>query len=77
MDAGDINCNTVKTVPVDQNSLQCRALVLAFILGFCCRGEMSCWRMQNVDRFYGRGAMPDKFNFEKWDKSDVLGGYYD
>jgi hypothetical protein len=75
MDARDINCNTVKTDTVDQNSLQCRALVLAFILGFCCRDEISCWRTQYVDRFYGRGAMPD--SFEKWDKSAVLGGYYD
>jgi hypothetical protein len=74
---GGINCNTVKTVTMDQNSLQCRALVLAFILGFCCRGDMSCWHIQNVDRVYGRDAMPDKFSFEKWDKSAVLGGYYD
>ena len=63
MDAGDINCNAVKTVTVNQNSLQCRALALAFILGFCCRDEMSCWHV-HVDRFYGRGAIPDKFNFE-------------
>jgi len=49
MGAGDINCNTVKTVTVDHHSLQCRALVLAVILGFCCRDEMSCWHIQYVD----------------------------
>jgi len=65
MDAGDINCNAVKTVTVDQNSIQSRTLVLAFMLGFCCRDEMSCWHIQYVDRFYGKGAIPDKFNFEK------------